>query len=51
MSEENKAIIQKLDEMNIKVRDIQLTLKNETNRNIKIIAEVHLDLNRKLDEV
>jgi hypothetical protein len=27
-----------------------LTLENETNRNIKIIAEGHLDLNRKLDD-
>ena len=29
--------------------DIQLTLENETNQNIKIIAEAHLDLSRKLD--
>lgn len=27
-----------------------MTLENETNRNIKIIAEGHLDLSRKLDE-
>ena len=32
------------------VRNLQLTLENETNRNIRIIAEGHLDLNRKLDE-
>lgn len=32
------------------VKDIQLTLENETNRNIRIIAEGHLDLSRKLDE-
>lgn len=32
------------------IRSIQLTLENETNRNIKIIAEGHLDLSRKLDE-
>ena len=31
------------------VKDLQLTLENETNRNIRIIAEGHLDLNRKLD--
>ena len=30
--------------------DIQLTIENETNRNIKIIAEGHFDLSRKLDE-
>ena len=50
MSEENAAILQKLDEMDMKIRDIQLTLENETNRNIKLIAEGHPDLNRKLDE-
>ena len=33
-----------------KINDIQLTLENETNRNIRIIAEAHLDLSRKLDE-
>lgn len=27
-----------------------MTLENETNRNIKIIAEGHLDLSRKLDD-
>ena len=32
------------------IKSIQLTLENETNRNIKIIAEDHLDLSRKLDE-
>lgn len=35
---------------NEEITDIQLTLENETNRNIKIIAEGHLDLNRKLDD-
>ena len=32
------------------IKDIQLTLENETNRNIKLIAAGHLDLSRKLDE-
>jgi len=32
------------------VSKINVTLENETNRNIKIIAEGHLDLSRKLDE-
>lgn len=32
------------------IRSIQLTLENETNRNIKIIAEGHLNLSRKLDD-
>lgn len=32
------------------VRGLQLTLENETNRNIRIVAEGHLDLSRKLDD-
>ncbi|MBP3617712.1 MAG: hypothetical protein J6J38_06715 [Lachnospiraceae bacterium] len=32
------------------VTGIQLTLENETNRNIRVVAEGHLDLNRKLDD-
>lgn len=32
------------------IKEIQLTLENETNRNIKIVAEGHLDLSRKLNE-
>lgn len=32
------------------IKDIQLTLENETNRNIALIAEGHLDLSRKLDD-
>ena len=50
MTEETKLILEKLTEMDRKITDIQLTLENETNRNIKIIAEGHLDLGRKLDE-
>lgn len=50
MTEETKMILAKLSEMDNKITDIQLTLENETNRNIKIIAEGHLDLSRKLDE-
>ena len=36
--------------MNNLINSIKLTLENETNRNIKIIAEGHLDLSRKLDD-
>lgn len=32
------------------IRDIKLTLENVINRNISIIAENHIELNRKLDE-
>jgi len=50
MTEETKMILEEMKKLNDKVTDIQLTLENETNRNIKIIAEGHLDLSRKLDE-
>ena len=50
MSDETKMIMDILNKMNVKITDIQLTLENETNRNIQIIAEGHLDLSRKLDE-
>lgn len=33
-----------------KITSIELTLENETNHGIKIIAEGHLDLSRKLDQ-
>ncbi len=45
-----KAIESMLEPIKRDIRSIQLTLENETNRNIKIIAEGHLDLSRKLDE-
>lgn len=45
-----KAIYTDMQEMKRQIKDVQLTLENETNRNIKIIAEGHLDLSRKLDE-
>lgn len=32
------------------IRDLRLTLENVTNRNISIIAENHIELNRKLNE-
>ena len=32
------------------IKSLQLTLENETNRNIMRIAEGHLDLSRKLDD-
>ena len=44
---EMKTDIQK---MKNEIREISLTLENETNRNIKIIAEGHFDLSRKRDK-
>ncbi|RZT02574.1 hypothetical protein EV209_0695 [Cuneatibacter caecimuris] len=43
-------ILNRLDGLDSKVTDLQLTLENETNKNIQLIAEGHLDLNRKSDD-
>ena len=43
-------ILNRLDGLDSKVTDLQLMLENETNKNIQLIAEGHLDLNRKLDD-
>mgnify|MGYP007067138850 CR=1 FL=1 len=45
-----KPIKDDIDTLEKKVTSIELTLENETNHTIKIIAEGHLDLSRKLDE-
>lgn len=39
-----------MQNMKQKVSNIELTLEGETNPNIKVIAEGHLDLSRKLDK-
>jgi len=48
-NEDLLAISQLLEPLKHDIKSIQLTLENETNRNIQIIAEGHLDLSRKLD--
>lgn len=52
-----QAIYLDMQDMKTDIRDlksrvsgIEMTLENETNRNIRIIAEGHADLSRKLDE-
>ncbi len=40
----------RLDKVESKVTEVQMTLENETNKEIRIIAEGHLDLSRKLDD-
>lgn len=50
MSDETKIILNELQTIKEQIIDIQLTLENETNRNIRIIAEGHIDLSRRLDE-
>lgn len=50
MTDDAKMILEEIQKLKADVKDIQLTLENETNRNIRLIAEGHLDLSRKLDE-
>lgn len=45
-----KPISDKIDSIEQRMTSLELTLENETNRNIKLIAEGHLDLSRKLDD-
>lgn len=40
----------RLGKVEEKVTEIQMTLENETNKEIMIVAEGHLDLSRKLDD-
>lgn len=49
-NEDLHAIELLLEPLKRDIKSIHLTLENETNRNIKIIAEGHLDLSRKLDD-
>lgn len=49
-SELLQAMADMLAPIKTNIKDIQLTLENETNRNIALIAEGHLDLSRKLDD-
>jgi ACT domain-containing protein len=44
-----ESIYAELQEVKLHTRNLELSLENETNRNIRIIAEGHLDLSRKLD--
>ncbi len=39
-----------IQELKRRTTSIELTLENETNRNIRIIAEGHRDLSRKLND-
>ena len=51
MKGEMQDIKDEMQDIKRRTTNIELTLENETNPNIKIIAEGHLDLNRKLDNV
>ena len=40
----------KLQQVDTRLKRVEISLDNETNRNIQLIAEGHLNLDRKLDE-
>lgn len=42
-------ILQELSSLKQRMTMIEMTLENETNKNIMVVAEGHLDLSRKLD--
>lgn len=44
-----ESIYAELQEVKLHTRNLELSLENETNRNIRIIAEGYWDLSRKLD--
>lgn len=50
VKQEVQTIKQEVQTVKQKVTRIELTLENEIDHNIKIIAEGHLDLSRKLNE-
>ena len=50
MTEETRMILEELKTIKRDIQDIQITLEHETNRNIRLIAEGHMNLERKLDE-
>lgn len=49
--ESNEPIWEEIKKLVNKVTKVQMTLENETNKEIRSIAEGHLDLSRKLDDV
>ena len=50
IDEKLKPFEHKLKEIKTDIHEIQLTLENDTNKRISIIAVGHLDLIRKLDD-
>ena len=50
MTDDTKMILDQMQEMRKEITSLKLTLENETNKNIHIIAEGHFDLMRKLDD-
>lgn len=44
-----KSMYEDMAQVKSELKGVKLTLENVTNKNIQIVAEGHLDLNRKLD--
>jgi len=43
-------IDEKVSDIDKRLKKVEISLENETNKNIQLIAEGHLNLDRKLDE-
>ena len=50
LKEDVQSLKEDVQTLKDRVTNIEITLENETNRNIQLIAEGHLNLARKLDE-
>lgn len=50
LKEDVRILKEDVQSLNERVTTIEITLENETNRNIQLIAEGHMNLDRKLDE-
>jgi len=49
-SEKLDLLLEKVNDIDNRIRKVEITLENETNKNIQLIAEGHMSLDRKLDE-
>ena len=49
-SEKLDLILKEIEGMKKEIKEVKITIENETNQNIKVIAEGHMILDRKLDE-
>ena len=50
MTETEKLILDKLEEMNRKLTSVQITLENDTNRKIDVIGDGHDFVKKRLSE-
>ena len=49
LKEDVQTLKEDVQSLKERVTNIEITLENETNRNIQLVAEGHLNLDRKLD--